>query len=283
MQKTQFKKNIIIDIGANFGLFTFDAAKKNTNIKFIAIEPIKECIDHLKKTSFDNVEIIEKCISNINGYLDLNVNSTGNDLGLTSLLELNDKLKENNYWKSRKDVIETNIKKTQVETITLEKLLENEEFSEIAFIKIDAQGFDLVCLESAGKFLNKIQAGVLEASATKNTRLYKNQPVLFDVIGKLEELNFQVDSIKPNDPASNEFNVYFSRKDINLYSHLKKLNLLTNPIIEKQYVHYFSSKVNPPIIFFNTREFAKKIKITKLIKFIFKKEFIRKVKFFFRF
>lgn len=282
MQKTKFKKNIIIDIGANFGFFTFDAAKKNKNIKFIAIEPIKECIDHLKKSSFDNVEIIEKCISNNNGYLNLNINSTG-DLGLTSLLELNDKRNENNYWKIRSDVVETNIKKTQVEAITLEKLLENEEFSEIAFIKIDVQGYDLVCLESAGKFLNKIQAGVLEASATKKTRLYENQPVLFDVIGKLEELNFQVDSIKPNDPASNEFNVYFSRKDINLYSHLKKLNLLTNPIIEKQYVHYFSSKVNPPIIFFNTREFAKKIKITKLIKFIFKKEFIRKVKVLLRF
>ncbi len=34
--------------------------------------------------------------------------------------------------------------------ITLEKVLENNEFLKILFIKIDAQGFNFYCLESAG-------------------------------------------------------------------------------------------------------------------------------------
>ncbi len=280
------KKPIIIDIGANFGVFVFDSAKKNPGINFIAIEPIKECVDHLKKYSknyaIENVEVVEKCISKENGYFNLNINSTAYDMGLTSLLELNEGLKYNKYWNSRIDIIKPKIKKNQVETITLEKLLENKKFSEIVFIKIDTQGYDLDCLESAGKYLKNIQAGVLEASATKKTRLYKDEPVLLDILRKLEELNFQVDAIKPNDPASNEFNVYFSRHDIDLFSNLKKYNLLTNPIIKKQYVHYFSSNINPPIILFNTSEFMNKIKTNKLIKFIFKK-FLRKIKFWFRF
>ena len=110
-KEAKLKKNIIIDIGANFGVFTFDAAKKNPNIKFIAIEPIKECIEHLKKYSYANVEIVEKCISKVNGFFNLNINSTAYDLGLTSLLELSDDIRDNNYWRSRKDVIQPNIKK----------------------------------------------------------------------------------------------------------------------------------------------------------------------------
>lgn len=241
-------KPLIIDVGANFGDFTIPAAKFNPTSQVLAIEPIPNALHKIEElvneNSLSNVIFLGQCVSQVAGKQNLYHYQQG-DQGLTSLLPLKNKdVFTNEYWLSRDDVVGVSAKNLTVDCLPLEDMLAKISFSKIPFIKIDGQGKDLEILLSAGKFVETIEAGMLEVSATQETTLYEGEPTTYDALKTLHSLNFEVVAIKPNDPASNEFNIFFARKNLDWQEHLKLYGLNENPIVVgKNYWHVPSSSL----------------------------------------
>ena len=221
-------KNLIVDIGANKGDFCIHAAKYNPNHSILAIEPIPflcKKLEHLaEKNNLKNLYIYECAIDKKSYHADLNISSK-TDYGVSSILNFNhDVINTNEYWKSRKDLKNDSI--IQVEVKKLKDVLNDYDNFLVEFIKIDAQGKDIEVLESCENHLEKIQAGMLEVSTTNFSKLYENEKHnLTSALNFLEENNFEIYSLSPNDPASNEMNVYFKKKNIEISYLEETLNL----------------------------------------------------------
>jgi FkbM family methyltransferase len=237
---------VIIDIGANKGDFILDIAAKNPTIDCLAIEPLidlsQEIEANAKLLNLENLKVINMGIYHKRGRKYLNV-SDKSDQGSSSFLEFDRELiRENQYWSLRPDL--EHVAKIEVATDTLQGVLSYyNKNTPIEFIKIDVQGLDLEVLLSLGNRLKNVPLGMLEVSAVPSTRLYKEEKnFLSSCLKVLEKKNFMVYAIKPNDPASNEFNVYFGRKGINHWRLINKLGLMTNQIYAGKW--YWSNPSN---------------------------------------
>lgn len=204
----------ILDIGANSGDFAVAAASRNPAALVIAVEPVAELAQEIRRRAEDagltNLTVAQVAIAAQPGKADMNVSTEG-DRGTSSLLSFDEALiGRDEYWSTRQDLSFSTT--DVVEVVTLEDLLREQQRQTVDFVKIDAQGKDLEALLSAGSLLGGIRAGMLEASSTAHTRLYAGEPTLREVLERLDAAGFDVHAIKPNDPASNEVNVFFSRK-----------------------------------------------------------------------
>ncbi len=206
----------ILDVGANSGEFMIPVASRLPGVPVLGIEPIPELLQllQLKKETLglDNVQLHGVAIDIAPRQAQFNV-ARHADCGVSSLLEFDkNALASNNYWATRSDLYfdET----IEVEVVRLDSLLERAGFDHVSFIKIDAQGLDLRVLESMGRFLESLDGGMLEASTTRSSALYQEEPLLHDVLNFLQAKGFEPNAIKPNDPACAEVNIFFNRKGV---------------------------------------------------------------------
>jgi len=136
------KDKIVLDIGANVGLYTnsFSPCAK----KVIALEPIPESVQILKhiikKFELSNVEVLEKAVSDTTGIGKMYIPVIGS--------------KENLYRASIHRNKEEVYSAVQVSLTTIDN--EFFEFAdEINFIKCDIEGHELACIKGSRKLLNK--------------------------------------------------------------------------------------------------------------------------------
>ncbi|BCK25595.1 TPA: FkbM family methyltransferase [Vibrio cholerae] len=210
----------VVDVGANFGEFSLDMAKKNKDIKIISIEPIEKLANSLRekltKEEIKNVDVLQFAIDIDKRVADINV-ATHHDWGVSSLLEFSDEKLKEEYWATREDMYFN--EKQRVQVVPLSDILQQYDISNdkrIKFIKIDAQGLDLQVLMSCGDYISYIDAGMLEVSVTTSLGLYDGEVHdLKSALNWLNDMGFEAYALKPNDPASNEFNLYFNRKGVN--------------------------------------------------------------------
>ena len=208
-------EDIVIDVGANKGEFSFEIAKRNPEIKVLSIEPFyklsQDLINYIESKNVKNVDVIHTAVDLEEGTRRFNI-ADHHDKGVSSLLTFNEsKIQENSYWSTRQDLFFDEFE--HVQTQKLETLLKEYHFNAIRFLKIDAQGVDLNVLKSLGPYLERLHAGMIEAPATLQSALYsEEQDDLYQVCEYLKEHQFYVYAIKPNDPAANEFNVFFCRE-----------------------------------------------------------------------
>ncbi|MEY4961561.1 MAG: hypothetical protein RLZZ249_258 [Actinomycetota bacterium] len=203
--------SVIVDVGGNNGGFAIPASRLNPSSRVISIEPIEALASEMQRLSegfgLKNLEVVRSAIGPQNGQAVINISSKG-DWGTSSLLNFNNEaLTKDPYWKSRSDLSFDAEQMTPVQT--LENLCTSRGISRIDFLKIDAQGMDLQVLQSSGTV--EIAAGMLEAPSSRRISLYQNEPDLRDCLNFLDQKGFDIEYIKPNDPACNEFNVFFGR------------------------------------------------------------------------
>jgi hypothetical protein len=102
-----------------------------------------------------------------------------------------------------------------VETTRLDTFIEEYELQDriIDFIHIDAQGVDLDCLKSLGKYITNVLAGVVETVKDKNKSIYIGQEdnTLENVTDFLSKNGFKINRIENNDITNCEYNVYFEK------------------------------------------------------------------------
>jgi FkbM family methyltransferase len=239
----------VVDVGANFGEFSLDIAKKNRDLKIISIEPVEKLSKDLRakltKEDVKNVDVLMFAIDIDKRVADINV-ATHHDWGVSSLLEFSDEKLKEEYWATREDMYFN--EKQRVQVVPLSDIFKQYDVSNdkrIKFIKVDAQGLDLQVLMSCGDYLSYIDAGMLEVSVTTSLGLYDGE--VYDLkaaLNWLDDKGFEAYALKPNDPASNEFNLYFNRKGLNYKKIEDELSLRgVNLYDGKFYWHFPNNKL----------------------------------------
>lgn len=155
-------KSVILDIGANIGLFSLIGAKKlNSDVKIIAFEPAKSTFITLNKNielnNFkDVIQTEQLALSNINGK---------------GVLSSPDNIKEQylsgdafNFVKSSDvDSIDSIIMKR------LDDYLSENDIFRVDFIKIDVEGAELMCFMGADKLLSSEHKPIILFECVEST------------------------------------------------------------------------------------------------------------------
>ena len=146
------KKNIIIDAGANFGMYSILFAKLNLNNQVYSVEPFKEynkiILHNSKLNNLKNIKIINKVLSNKIARYKLNKN-----LGNTSA-SITRKFNKSGH--------------VGVKSITIDKLVKTNKIKKIDFIKLDVEGAELMALQGGKKSIKNFKPKIaLECSSKK--------------------------------------------------------------------------------------------------------------------
>ncbi len=201
--------SIIFDVGANDGSSTIEFAKKDINNTVYAFEANPELCRLIenKTVELPNFKVFPKAVSDFNGVAKFNI-APRHGAGCSSLFDYSPHMGE--IWKGLKhrfEVAET----IQVEVITMEKFIEENNVSVIDYFHCDAQGADLKVLKSFGKYIDLLREGVVESSRAPETSTYEVDNTFGSLNRFLVEHNFEIMKTE-SDKRRNEMNVYFRRR-----------------------------------------------------------------------
>ena len=168
---------IFVDIGANYGIYTF-LFYKNSAYTY-AIEPISTCLEYIKKGFLNkkNIEFINKIASNKNGETVLKT-PIENGLpiyGKSSVV--------NNFNNYENIICKTFIMDKYFDEIDSKK-------HEIIFIKIDVEGHELEVLQGAAKIISNKKSLLLVEIEKRHNKKY------IEVFKYLIHTGFSVDRLK---------------------------------------------------------------------------------------
>jgi len=171
--KINFSKNSnVIDIGSHIGLFTLQIASMNKNSNIFCFEPNNENFNMLKNNikinNLKKIKIFQMAVSFKNGETELSIN------------------KNDSSGHSIKKEFE---KKENVKTITLKKILDDNQIEHCDLLKLDCEGAEYEILFSTSKNeLKKIKQICLEYhKLADEPKLYKK------LIDFLEENGFKIE------------------------------------------------------------------------------------------
>lgn len=205
----------LIEIGAFDG---YDSLQYyNKGYRVFTFEPKKDLYNNLieKTKDLPNYKVIQKAVCLKDGKTIFNICKSG---GASSILEFRSEEELNKTWSPSRSDVHYSGESYEVETIRLDTFIEQEGLQDtiIDFIHIDAQGVDLECLISLGKYVKNINQGVIETVMNADKTIYKNQITnTFDNVKDfLEKNNFHIVSIESNDVVQCEYNVHFKRNGI---------------------------------------------------------------------
>lgn len=175
--------DVVIDIGANSGLFSKLCLEKNAN-KVISIEPNPKC--HINLNSIldecDNVNIISKAISTTNDPLTL---YTLNEFSTVGSVDIS------NFDKN------SNIIEYAVESITLNEIIKDHNLHKISLVKIDIEGYEYDIIESINESdFQKIDAFLIEFHNNDGVKLNK-------LLDKLHVNGFYISQIRDQNDKNN--------------------------------------------------------------------------------
>jgi len=144
------KAEVVIDIGANTGVYALIAKAANKNSKVYAFEPVKRVFEKLQA----NIELnkydiiaIEKATSNSNGVAVI----YDNDNEHTYSVAVNKNMAEKG----------AKVNEIKIETITLDTFVEEYKLEKIDLIKIDVETHEPEVLEGFKKYIEKFKPTIL--------------------------------------------------------------------------------------------------------------------------
>ena len=189
---------ICFDIGANVGNYSKELLKK-TNAKIYSFEPIPTSYELLKtalSTYGDRAITENKGISSMNKTLTIHYNPKA-----LSHASFSEDIKKVSYV--------TNEKKMDVEVVTLDSYCEKKLITNIDFIKIDTEGFELEVFQGALETFRKIQPKFIQIEFNLH-QLFRNTSLNFfaEYLNNYDVYQLIYDGwIKrdPRDPLTNIF------------------------------------------------------------------------------
>ena len=202
----------LIEVGAYDGSDSLQYHKNGYDV--YTFEPKKDLFENLirKTKHLLNFEVIPKAVSLSNGITKFNICKEG---GASSILPFRSDAELIKTWSDKRTDIQFSGISYDVETIRLDTFIEEYGLQNriIDFIHIDAQGVDLDCLKSLGKYISNVKAGVVETVIDKNKSIYIGQDdnTLENVNLFLSSNGFKILNIQSNDNTNCEYNVYFEK------------------------------------------------------------------------
>jgi len=166
----------IIDLGGHVGLSVIFFKLTYPNSEIYVLEPSPSNAAMLKRNvkswGFKNVIVLEKAVTEQKGQVTFYISNTDSMANTAT---------------ERRMVLNDTCVKTQVESITLDSLVEFYGIKEIDFLKVDIEGSEVGALKGAGDSLNKVNSFFIEyhGGGLKNTNR------LGDLLSILEESDFE--------------------------------------------------------------------------------------------
>ena len=210
-------KSIVLEIGVNRGQDTMRLINVHKPDHLYGFEPVPRLFTDATKKFRGNpkITIIEKAVDVENGTATFNVSPRHG--GCSSLHTFSDTVQEDwdaqakatgsTHWIGRNDF--TIQKSLVVQKTRLDSFLDTIEFDTIKFVHCDAQGNDINVIRSLGKYMDKVEAGVIEVA--KTVSLYANEENTEEYAIKfLNENGFTVVRHK-DDAIGAETNIFFRR------------------------------------------------------------------------
>jgi len=207
----------LIEIGA------FDGSDSlryhNDGYVVYTFEPKKDLFQNLfdRTKHLTNYTVIPKAVSLQNGVVQFNICKSG---GASSILPFRSDQELIQTWSKERTDIQFSGISYDVETTRLDTYIEENGLEDtiIDFIHIDAQGVDLDCLKSLGKYIKNVGAGVVETVKDKNKSIYigQDENTIDNVRSFLESNGFTIRAVESNDNTGCEYNVYFQKSDCGL-------------------------------------------------------------------
>lgn len=194
IEKSLHNHAIILDIGTNFGLYSLTLAHQFPKSKIYSFEPFHLNFNTFKKNislnSLDNITAIKKAVGNKNDTITLYYDESNQNLGMVSAIP------NGNTTTSE-----------QVDLITIDTFIEQNNLSNIDFIKIDVEGFELDVLEGMKKSLQHFSPILLlEINDEKSLSTQKT-------IALLQSFNYKRYFINNDGSISTEINSNPQRKN----------------------------------------------------------------------
>ncbi len=184
-----------IDVGAHRGETTLKSAMINPRLTVFAFEPNWKMARGLMG-KVENFVVIPMAVSNEDGMADFNLNAT---TGSSSLLEMNEKSKE--AWQ---DYDLTVTERVPVPTIRIDTFMRLAEIETIHFLKIDAEGADVMVIESCGERLKDVRKIKVEVDLLPKP-LYEGALTRDQVVAYMAERGFALaeDRLQNQDRQAN--------------------------------------------------------------------------------
>ncbi len=201
-------RTVIFDVGANNGDSTFGFTDDPETHVF-AFEPTPKLVEllRLKGKGRPNWHVIPCAVSNKPGKAKFNI-SIEEGGGCSSLS------KPTNFALSAMPNHITPAKEIEVDVITLSDFLDTHpEITKIDFLHVDVQGCDAQVLVGLGAHIDKVIAGKVEASLTRETALYESSTTFDVFIRYFMTKHFHVANVVKNENGL-ECNISFIRQAI---------------------------------------------------------------------
>ena len=234
---------IVVDVGANIGEFSNHILQHSLQAKVIAIEPNRQlcgkALDELALNFSDRFQFFPKALGTLTGQgILFGANAMNGQLASTRKLN-----PLSAGWESHHEIVsdeEKNPTNQSVEIEAVAEFLRIFQIQEIEFLKIDTQGSDL---EILGEFLRlcKIKSGVIEVDVgfhDGGARYIGGGNDFNDLCGLINRNQLIITKILPNNPESDELNVYFSISQENFDKTSRELSLSTNPCLSRYWKVY---------------------------------------------
>ena len=163
-----------------------------------------------KTKGMSDYHVFNKAVCSTDGKTTFNICKQG---GASSILKFKDDETLVKHWGEERFDVQYSGESYEVETTRLDTFIEEQGLQEtmIDFVHIDAQGVDLDCLKSLGKYIVNVKAGILETVIDTEKSIYVGQDenTLINIQQYLTENNFKIIDIQSNDRTNCEYNVRF--------------------------------------------------------------------------
>jgi FkbM family methyltransferase len=166
------KKDVVLDIGGNIGLFSLFIANQNTNAKIVAYEPEDENYEIFSKNITKNklnIDLVKKAVSDVNGVIYLDANH-----GLTTT---------NKAAGSQ-----------SVQCININDLIKEHDLNHIDILKMDVEGAEY-------EIFSVIEDEILKSIDYITMELHYETPELLDsllsILGKYHDVNYEQQDFEP--------------------------------------------------------------------------------------
>ncbi len=181
----------IIDVGANYGTYSFFLSKIYPQTKIIAFEPGTSSYTVLrriiKKFGLKNVFPVKKGLGNKDEDKEIIMPAQ-----YTIIAYVSDK----NTPKKKGDTSEN------IQIVTLDSFVKKNDIKDIDFIKCDVEGFELNVFEGAKKTLSQMKPTILVEIEERHTKKYNLNPQ--QVMSFMKKLGYNAYSVKGTDIVRTE-------------------------------------------------------------------------------